>query len=315
MHQVWDARNLPMPQRTTWFDAKNKIRKGALSTPTYIHMRIQLDNPSVLTVMTAAAAIAATAALFSLSASVRRPPSNKRSVTFSVMHWNVLASPFTFFNREPPKCVQGHRNPAAETETSSQQRARYSLASDQLLGASGPDAVLLQEAEQAFFETDANPRAAQLLDAYSVYTTNDAGPGTAVLLRKQSSALTPTGRVLRVGASEITGGTSKSATCVEVVVANGPPLWLISIHAAPLMFAPDAVKELLAQLAVGRTPPSQSSKAISSRSSLPLCPSDYFRLNSDRRAPIDSLCGVRTRCATLMVAGSQNCHACSSQAT
>ena len=123
---------------TAWFDAKNKIRKGALSTPTYIHMRIQLDNPSVLTVMTAAAAIAATAALFSLSASVRRPPSNKRSVTFSVMHWNVLASPFTFFNREPPKCVQGHRNPAAETETSSQQRARYSLASDQLLGASGP---------------------------------------------------------------------------------------------------------------------------------------------------------------------------------
>ena len=172
--------------------------------------------------------------------------------TFAVLYWNVLAAPFTFFNKEPPKCVQGHHNPDADVETLTQTRERYSRASAALLHRL-PDAALLQECEMAFFETHSNPRASELLARFELHATNEAGPGTAVLLLKGGRCV-PTGRVKRVGAGEATGGTSKSATCVEVQVASSSStsssssLWLVSIHATPVKYAPEAVRTHLAAL-------------------------------------------------------------------
>lgn len=160
---------------------------------------------------------------------------------FTVLSWNVLAREFTMFNREPPGCAQGHRNPDDKLETSAQTAARYGLATDAIL-ATAPDAVLLQELSSAFFDDDVNPKAAALLDACATaYATNAAGPGTAVLLRK-GGRLASTGTVFTAGASEeLTGGNSKSASGVLVEV-GGARCWIVSVHLTPHKYKPTAVR-------------------------------------------------------------------------
>ena len=192
-----------------------------------------------------AAAAAATAVVWQLR---RR---RQAHTTFTVLSWNILARSFTYWNRQPPKCVQGHHNPLDELEDVQQTRARYALASEEILTRL-PDAVLLQECDVDFFAPTFNPQAEALAAAYEVVATNEDGPGTAVLLRKQGRTLVPTGIVQRVGASEErTGGYSKSATMVQVSVTTSVGadlLWLISIHAAPVKFNPTAVRAHLDEL-------------------------------------------------------------------
>ena len=165
--------------------------------------------------------------------------------SFTVLAWNLLASEFTSFNHKPPGCVQGHLNPEGNIEMRQQTAARYSLASDAII-ARQPDAVLLQECSREFFDIAINPKAGELLDNFKVaLQTNSAGPGTAVLLRLDSH-LVATGVVMSAGADKATGGTSKSSSAVLVTVGSGgPPCWLVSMHATPYKYAPDAVREHL----------------------------------------------------------------------
>ena len=170
----------------------------------------------------------------------------RRRQSFTVLSWNVLAREFTMYNREPPGCVQGHQNAAADGLESDEQTAvRYRFASEALLR-QAPDAILLQELSTDFFDSRTNPLADALLQQFQVaHQTNSAGPGTAVLVRK-AGPLTVTGVVRSVGASEeLTGGTSKSASAVLVDV-NGAACWLVSVHLAPYKFRPEAVRAHLA---------------------------------------------------------------------
>ena len=180
----------------------------------------------------------------------------KRNVSdsaFGVLAWNLLAAPFTAFNHGPPKCVQGHRNPAESVETAAQTAARYSLATEALLRQAA-DAVLLQELDTSFFDAAINPRASELLAAYEVAATTNAptvgtdGPGTGVLLRR-GGRLRSTGETRSVGGTRETGGTSKSATCVLVQTCGGQRVWLASIHVAPIKFNEAGATTLLRMLA------------------------------------------------------------------
>ena len=195
----------------------------------------------------ALAVAAATAATYM----VRRTTTHSRPCTssFTVLSWNVLAAEFTMYNREPPGCIQGHRNREHKLEAPTQTAARYSIATDALLE-QAPDAVLLQELSVQFLDSQINPRAEALLAEFEVaHVTNSAGPGTAVLLRKDG-ALTNTGLVFTVGAVEETGGNSKSASAVLVSLDDGRRCWIVSVHLTPHKFNPKAVfthLELLAE--------------------------------------------------------------------
>ena len=120
--------------------------------------------------------------------------------------------------------------------------------------AQAPDVVLLQELEADFLDPtkDANPGASSLQAAYAVHATHDAGPGTAVLLRKERQLGVL--EVRRVGATAETGGVSKSATAVRVAVAGassaaaGRSCWFVSIHLAPPKFNAEAVRRHLGLL-------------------------------------------------------------------
>lgn len=205
-----------------------------------------------------AAAIAGGAAAVFLQILLRRAQ-NEDVHSFTVLHWNVLAAPFTFFNRAPPKCVCGHRNPSSDVESAFQTAARYQLASEALLE-QRTDVVLLQELDVAFlFDAAANPKAAALAEVFELAgstnqpTVGSDGPGTAVLIRK-GGALRSTGIVKSVGASKATGGTSKSATCVlaeEARPSGGMRrlVWLVSIHLSPPKHNEAGARALLELLA------------------------------------------------------------------
>eukprot|EP00966_Prymnesium_polylepis_P073479 1705729-Prymnesium_polylepis.1 len=167
-----------------------------------------------------------------------------RSTPFTVLSWNVLAREFTMFNREPPGCVQGHHNPDDRLETKGQTEERYSLATDAIL-AQRADAVLLQELSQDFFDHAVNPRAQDLLAEYEIaHEANDAGPGTAVLLHKDSPLVNTGLRFTAGGSEEETGGTSKSASGVQVTLA-GARCWLVSLHLTPFKYKPEPVRKHL----------------------------------------------------------------------
>lgn len=194
----------------------------------------------------ATASLAAVAAVYAWQQrSSRIASASSQPTRFNVLSWNILARPFTYFNKEPPGCVQGHHNPSADIESTAQTRARYGLVSDALL-ARRPDVVLLQECEKAFFEAELNPRAAEVNSAYELFATHEEGPGTAVLVLRGGQCVA-TGVVTRVGATEDTGGTSKSVTLVQVAI-GGRLLWLGSIHATPVKYGPQKVREQLVQL-------------------------------------------------------------------
>jgi len=190
--------------------------------------------------LAAASATAAVAAAVAFYYYHRR---RNGDLSFTVLSWNILAREFTMFNRKPPGCVQGHLNPDNELETESQTAARYSLAAEALI-ARKADAVLLQECSKSFFDALVNPLASSLLEHYAIaHATNEKGPGTVVLLLKAGS-LTSTGEVFTSGGSEITGGTSKSASGVKVTPRGGDVeqnLWLVSLHLTPYKFKPQEV--------------------------------------------------------------------------
>lgn len=155
------------------------------------------------------------------------------------------------FNKEPPGCVRGHRNSADKLETQAQTAKRYALSTTALL-AERADACFLQELSVEFFDPAVNPRAKDLLESYTVaHAIHAAGkPGTAVLLRKGGALTAVPGAVASAGASEeVTGGTSKSASCVlaEVRGANGAHVrvWLVSVHVTPLKYNPTGAVKLL----------------------------------------------------------------------
>ena len=120
--------------------------------------------------------------------------------------------------------------------------ARYGRAVDALLTRM-PDAILLQELSQKFFDRAVNPRAPDLLAVYEVtHTTNTAGPGTAVLLRRGGALAPNAGAVVSAGASEeLTGGASKSASGV-LCTCGGARVWLLSIHMTPTKYKPTAAR-------------------------------------------------------------------------
>ena len=171
------------------------------------------------------------------------PPARSQSPRkFSVLTWNLLADKFTKFNKEPPGCVQGHLNPDGPIETSMQTAQRYSLAVGAVLEAAA-DAVLLQECARGFFSPEVNPRAPELLAAYTIARqTNEKYPGTAVLLRA-GGPLVPTGIGADVGVAKVPdcGGPSKVATCVLCKV-HGVSCWLVSVHMEPYDKAPQKVR-------------------------------------------------------------------------
>lgn len=187
------------------------------------------------TLTSGVAAASAIATCYYLLSKERGPPQ------FSVLSWNVLAREYTMYNHEPPGCVKGHRNPNNKLETHTQTAARYSLATQAILS-QAPDAVLLQEFSRGFTDSIVNPMAPDLLSNFHVaHQTNDAGPGTAVLL-KNGGALKATGIVTSVGATEKTGGTSKSASAVLVELEGGTSCWLVSLHLVPHKYNPAAVR-------------------------------------------------------------------------
>ena len=205
-----------------------------------------------LTTTTTSALIATTTTTMNTTtiSNVKSPSSPlNSSQSISMLTWNVLARDYTKYNKELPGCVQGHHNPEGRLETVEQTRARHKLAVTAIIERA-PDAVLLQELSADFFDTEFNPFAAILQDHFVlVKATNDAGPGTGVLLRK-SGPLRPAGLTLSVGGSEETGGTSKSASGVLVRLDDQPerPIWLISIHLTPYKYSPEKVCVHLAQL-------------------------------------------------------------------
>jgi len=182
---------------------------------------------------------------------------------FTVLQWNILARPFTKYNdqaRRPVKpnvedpMYQGHGNGLSEggLETLEQTSKRYALAS-RTLKAQAPDAVLLQECDPAFFDPAINHAAADIQQMFSVHSSfgsdREASPGTAVLLKKPEAG----GQLLKdpqfstkvIGGDKSTGGSSKSATMVPVILDGGnasDPIWLVSIHVAPLRNAEAAAK-------------------------------------------------------------------------
>ena len=199
-------------------------------------------------------AVVAPTAQTNLAEGAGRTAFPKCSPTISVLQWNVLARPYTKQNHEAPKCIQGHRNPDSVVETQAQTTARYGLATAAIL-AQKPDAVLLQELEAAFFKEEINRDAVQLLAQYDMHSTNveDGTAGTAVLLRK-GGGFEWTGVTRRAGATEETGGTSKSATAALVSISCvddpvGTSCWLVSTHFTPLKYNREGVRTHLGLLA------------------------------------------------------------------
>ena len=82
--------------------------------------------------------------LYAVTRSDTHAQRGHHSRPISVMSWNVLAAPFTKYNKEAPGCVQGHLNPHSQIETAAQTRARYGLATQAMMSAK-PDVLLLQE--------------------------------------------------------------------------------------------------------------------------------------------------------------------------
>ena len=154
----------------------------------------------------------------------------KPAPQLSVMTFNVLARPYTKYNRD------FHRA-ETKTESETQTRTRYTLAAEEI-ASQGTDLVFLQEVEAPFFESAWNHAASKLLDKYSVFACRkmelnngmeEESPGTAVLVKKSGAVTTSVNSPLCIGGTKDTGGPSKVATVVHAQHGD-KPLVAVSTH-------------------------------------------------------------------------------------
>eukprot|EP00928_Gymnodinium_smaydae_P047560 TRINITY_DN31751_c0_g1_i1.p1 TRINITY_DN31751_c0_g1~~TRINITY_DN31751_c0_g1_i1.p1 ORF type:complete len:331 (+),score=26.08 TRINITY_DN31751_c0_g1_i1:45-1037(+) len=130
-----------------------------------------------------------------------------------VMSWNILARPFTKYNKE-------HHRASGRVEDAIQTVSRYTLAGEDVLNRRC-DIVCLQECEDEFTDVKWNLAAPRLLEEYVFFRCPRKatdGPGTAVLVRRggQAVPLVEPGGHTCIGGSPETGGGSKVATVVPV---------------------------------------------------------------------------------------------------
>lgn len=146
--------------------------------------------------------------------------------TLIVTTWNLLAAPFTKYNKEQHRNWDG----PGDLESEEQTRRRYELAGDYILSM-GSDVFLLQECEEAFFEDWRNPKASAVRAHYHVVIDRSRRyPGTAVLVRTDGRAQLLNDTLgFTIGGTPETGGSSKTATVQPLSVA-GRPVIVVSVH-------------------------------------------------------------------------------------
>mmetsp|Transcript_25004 Transcript_25004/g.58052 ORF Transcript_25004/g.58052 Transcript_25004/m.58052 type:complete len:347 (-) Transcript_25004:246-1286(-) len=170
------------------------------------------------------------------SVSLLEPSLQCSQQALTVMSWNILARPYTHHNWQHGVYWSDWQDKDGRPrETHKQAQARYGLAIDGILEV-GPDVVLLQECEEAFFDPSYNHGADQLLRTYDHFhcclRARHAMPegGTAVLVKKHGQVETAReAKAWPVGGTRETGGCSKIATVLPAKF-SGRDVLIVSAH-------------------------------------------------------------------------------------
>mmetsp|Transcript_39559 Transcript_39559/g.93144 ORF Transcript_39559/g.93144 Transcript_39559/m.93144 type:complete len:312 (-) Transcript_39559:24-959(-) len=148
------------------------------------------------------------------------PPPGPKVLT--VMSWNVLARQYTKYNGQ-------HHRATSRLEEKSQTHMRYTLAGEAIL-ANNNEVVLLQECEEAFFESEWNAAAERLLQKYDIYACREgSGPGVAILIKKGGLAKPLAAEAHRLGGTDSTGGPSKLAAVLPIRFGD-KDIQVVTVH-------------------------------------------------------------------------------------